>query len=364
MPVLRTFLRELLTNFCLLITVASLGVILLRRLPDRSRGARHTLFFCTVPALVGALLMAFPVPWPGGAIIDLRQVPVFFAALLGGPLAGLVSAAELAAFRFWLGGPGALAGAASVLLAGLTAVLLLRRPVPLRRTGPILVRGLAVYVAGALPLWAVPDSGWALLKLAGAPLVLSQLAATALIKVILQARLEAVRREQEVSILARTDELTGLHNVRAMHQVLGARSGQKPDCLLLLDLDHFKQVNDTYGHAAGDLVLQQCARVLREAVREQDWVFRAGGEEFVVLLRGCSLATGQVVAERIRWAVENLRVQSGGQSLRITISGGLVHLEPGDDYRQCLAGADALLYRAKDTGRNRICVEGRRLLSG
>jgi diguanylate cyclase len=322
------------------------------------------LLFCTLPALVGALLMAFPVPWPGGAIIDLRLVPVFFSALMGGPLPGVATTAVLALYRFWLGGPGALAGAAAVVAGGVTALVLLRRPIALRRTGPILVRALAAYVASALPMLGVPGSGWALFKLAGAPLVVAQLAATLLMLAILRARVDAVRREHDVSVLAHTDELTGLHNVRAMHQVLGARTGPKPDCLLLLDLDHFKQVNDTYGHAAGDLLLQQCARVLREAVREQDWVFRAGGEEFVVLLRGCSLATGQVVSERIRWAVENLRVPSGGQSLRITISGGLVHLGSGDDYRECLAGADALLYRAKDTGRNRICVEGRRLLSG
>ena len=165
--------------------------------------------------------------------------------------------------------------------------------------------------------------------------------------------------------LSSRDALTGLSNRRQFELTLDreadrvARSGEAA-LVLLLDIDHFKRVNDTYGHAAGDLVLQAVARALQECVRPMDTVARYGGEEFAIVLPNCQTAFGQAVAERIRRTVESRVVTVGpGVSLAVTLSAGGAFAPPWvrSSARLWMERADAQLYRAKDEGRNRTCIE-------
>jgi diguanylate cyclase (GGDEF)-like protein len=130
--------------------------------------------------------------------------------------------------------------------------------------------------------------------------------------------------------------------------------------LLLLDIDHFKRVNDTYGHACGDLVIQAVADALRETVRPMDLPARIGGEEFAVILPNCSPAFGQTVADRLRMRIEARPIKVGpSQTLGVTVSVGGAYAPQWVRSTASLwmERADLQLYRAKAEGRNRTCLE-------
>ncbi len=165
--------------------------------------------------------------------------------------------------------------------------------------------------------------------------------------------------------LSLKDPLTGLGNRRHFRAVQErtidgvARSGD-PALLLMLDIDHFKQVNDTHGHQAGDQVLQAVARCVASCVRPMDTVARYGGEEFSVVLPNCHTAFGATVAERIRATIEALVITiSPTLSLKVTISIGGAYAPEWVRSTAALwtERADVQLYRAKKEGRNRVCLD-------
>lgn len=164
---------------------------------------------------------------------------------------------------------------------------------------------------------------------------------------------------------ATTDPLTRLKNRRALYQegkhglALSLRNNT-PMSLMLLDLDHFKQINDTYGHQAGDKVLIAIAGLLKRMSRTVDTVARVGGEEFAIVLPGTGRDGATVLAERIRTAVEKAPFQAHGEPLTLTISIGVATYgtDPSDTIDGLLKVADHRLYTAKKEGRNRVCVTG------
>ncbi len=176
---------------------------------------------------------------------------------------------------------------------------------------------------------------------------------------LVQARtLELVEKNRELEILSVTDKLTGLANRRKLDQVLDeelirARRYDVPFSVLVLDIDHFKRVNDVHGHVAGDLVLEGMARILRQSTRDSDVVARMGGEEFVVVCPHSGLERGREVAEKIRLSIEAHDFSGIG---RITASLGVAVFRRDDSMASLLARADAAAYRAKAAGRNRVEV--------
>jgi diguanylate cyclase (GGDEF)-like protein/PAS domain S-box-containing protein len=172
---------------------------------------------------------------------------------------------------------------------------------------------------------------------------------------------ERRRREEALATLAATDMLTGLPNRRSFMASLDAalnesccRSGPH-SILLMADIDHFKRVNDTYGHLVGDTVLQHVAHMLRQGLRQQDSAGRIGGEEFTVLLHSISVEEGLALANRIRQVLADTPASTSAGSIPVTISMGLVVLD-GSDATRSLSRADEALYAAKNAGRNRVCV--------
>ena len=152
--------------------------------------------------------------------------------------------------------------------------------------------------------------------------------------------------------LAHTDPLTGLHNRRALYDRIEALLAASAPCaLLLLDLDHFKRVNDEHGHLVGDLALQHVARTLQAHVRAEDTVARWGGEEFLVLLPGATRAYANDIAQRL---CEAVRDAHDPQLPRLTISVGVALAAPGDTVSSWTARADTRLYQAKQGGRDRV----------
>ena len=172
-----------------------------------------------------------------------------------------------------------------------------------------------------------------------------------------------IRRHQDnIQALATLDSLTGLPNRRAF-DLLAVQALQEaerepmPLVALLIDLDHFKALNDTHGHLAGDEVLRQFARILESCLRHTDIICRWGGEEFIVLLKNTEGAAAQVVAEKIRLRTEQLAFSYADKVLNLTISIGLSAHQPDDTLHTLIARADHALYRAKQGGRNRVCCE-------
>ena len=136
------------------------------------------------------------------------------------------------------------------------------------------------------------------------------------------------------------------------------RSGRLP-CLCLVDIDHFKRINDEHGHAAGDAVLRQLAEILRHASRAEDMVFRYGGEEFVAILTNAPLKIALQIAERIRTQVEASPFKWEGRRILVTLSIGVAIASGKDaDGEALIRAADAALYQAKQSGRNRVTANG------
>jgi diguanylate cyclase (GGDEF)-like protein len=172
---------------------------------------------------------------------------------------------------------------------------------------------------------------------------------------------ELLRKNIELEAISITDALTSLYNRRYLMQVLDrqfqlfARTS-RPFTLLMIDLDHFKRINDSHGHPAGDAVLVKAARVLRDSIRAADYAARIGGEEFVILLTDTGADEALPSAERIRAMIAATEVEWEGQKIRCTASIGLSEVEgAGDTPSALFARADAALYEAKHQGRDRVC---------
>jgi diguanylate cyclase (GGDEF)-like protein len=160
----------------------------------------------------------------------------------------------------------------------------------------------------------------------------------------------------------RLDSLTGLHNRRAFEEMVQrevqiAMRDNTPLTLLMMDLDHFKQLNDTWGHALGDRALRTFGGVLLTVTGSGDAVARLGGEEFAILLPGRSSRSALSLAERLRATVEGLRLSEGDELIRFTVSVGLSSLQAGEaGFEPMLRRADRALYKVKRTGRNRVLL--------
>ena len=172
-------------------------------------------------------------------------------------------------------------------------------------------------------------------------------------------QLVRMRRLHEI---ATTDPLTGVANRRSIEQlgakaIAGARAAGQPLCALVLDLDHFKAVNDTHGHPCGDKVLARMAHACRDALRHFDLLGRTGGEEFLVLLPDTRMDQAWPIARRLCATVAAIDFDDLASGLRITVSIGMAELRSADaSLHDLVARADSALYQAKGNGRNRIEV--------
>lgn len=170
-------------------------------------------------------------------------------------------------------------------------------------------------------------------------------------------------RTHELQHLTETDPLTGLLNRRGMtnrfEKEIARQSRSGKDlclCLILLDLDHFKQINDTHGHSAGDLALCEVSRVIQSSMRSYDHAARWGGEEFLILLPDCADVDMMTIAERLRSGISALQIQAGGRSFSFTASIGVHHPRSPQTLDTMLKKVDAALYAAKHAGRNCIHI--------
>ncbi len=197
-----------------------------------------------------------------------------------------------------------------------------------------------IFVSVIVPLLVVPPSSWLIAKL-------------------LQ---EAETSRRMVEHLVRTDPLTGVFNRRHTTQsgeleVIRAHRDRTPLCVIMLDLDNFKSINDVHGHRAGDTLLQRLAMTCNDCIRPYDTLARWGGEEFVVVLPSAALREAKVIAERVRLAVAGMSVPIGRDSIHVTVSIGVAAWdEPTLTFGALVDRADHAMYEAKRTGKNRVCT--------
>ena len=175
---------------------------------------------------------------------------------------------------------------------------------------------------------------------------------------------EAREMQRKLVWQANHDGLTGIMNRRAFEDrvsraLVSKRAGEFPMSLLFIDLDHFKQVNDSAGHAAGDELLRQLSALMQTRIRENDLLARLGGDEFAIMLTACPQDVAEKIAGVVRDSIANLQFAWGDQHYQVYASIGVVHVPPHwATLDECLAAADAACYQAKRNGRNEIVVHG------
>lgn len=172
---------------------------------------------------------------------------------------------------------------------------------------------------------------------------------------------ELEEANKKLDLISRTDELTGLPNRRDMNETIANEIGRcqrtlKPFCFIFIDIDHFKAINDTYGHACGDVVLKSVATTIRGLLRKYDIFARYGGEEFLTLLPETDLEGATIVAERFRRKIESMTVQYADYSINVTVTLGVARFDHKLGADRSIQLADKALYQGKENGRNQVVV--------
>jgi diguanylate cyclase len=305
--------------------------------------------------------MGFPLKFAPGVVFDLRHVFLVIAASYGGWPAALLTAAAAAGFRMWEGGGGIAAGLTGIAISTTLGMLLAsfnsRHAIPLLRLGVLGLAASVSLVSVFLLPWSVATAVFDKIAI---PFALINLFGVVIAGESLNKFRNQVVREKELVRDTVTDPLTGLANrrifdLKAPELAQDEIQKQGRYAVMLIDIDNFKSINDTFGHACGDRVLRQVCDIISANAREDDLVARYGGEEVVLVLPGCNEARTQGVAGRIRAGVEGATIELQGIKLTVTVSiGYVVNDDPDKTFWTAFDEADAALYRAKSSGRNRI----------
>lgn len=310
--------------------------------------------------------MLLPVEILPGIIIDGRAIFVGLGAAFGGLPAGLIAAVMGGGFRLYLGGAGAIAGATGIVLAAVLGLLWMKLFSPKVRSSAI---GLAI--AGAMistqfvAVYMLPVAFANQMMVNVYPLLLiSSIISALILGLLLDREQRMLTREQNLKYDADMDFLTGLPNRRHFtrtaasgSQLTGDPEGQHT--LAILDIDHFKKINDHWGHDAGDRVLKALAGKLTQACRAGDVVARLGGEEFGILLINTDIVTAKLVVDRILTSIRAITLEIGDSEFSVTASAGLTEFSfSGASLDDAMLAADKALYKAKQAGRNRAEVGG------
>ncbi|MDO3412054.1 diguanylate cyclase [Saccharibacillus sp. CPCC 101409] len=352
--------KELFVNFTVLATLLFFGNILLNKVNrSRFRDSRWKSWGAGAAlGIVGIVLMKFSFPLSDHAVVDLRQTAIIIALYIGGIPAGLTASVVIAIFRmFFFGefGYSSIIGAGNAMLTFALAASFLR-PYKLEpvRWGFAFFVQFSVFllsfflVVGVQAFDVVPVY---------APIIIGDGVFTFLM-------LRHLKRSNELFMFmeeaAHKDFLTGLNNPRAFHLLYERRVSltvktKERFALILLDIDHFKQINDTYGHPGGDAILRQFGALLPMNTPSNSYCARQGGEEFAIVLDRLNDREIGEVSERIRLAVEEHPfVLDDGRILRLTVSIGYGSSDSGSP-KTLFNRVDEALYRAKEKGRNRAC---------
>lgn len=313
----------------------------------------------------GVLTMFDPIMLAPGVLVDGRNVVIGLAGIFGGPLALAVCAAMSGSFIMAIGGVGAYPSLIGLSIAAMFSLAFMRycgRSAVSMTIDRLFMLGIGTSLC-YLSVTLLPEQlRQTYLANAMLPLIATTTLGIMLLGIILNRQVKLLHAEQRIKDFALTDPLTGLANRRAFQLVLqksfaqAKRNGGRVD-LLLLDVDHFKHINDTYGHDAGDAVLTALGGYLKQTLREGDLAARYGGEEFVILLEPGEKNAAIQLAERLLEQIRNLVVETPAGKIGFTASIGIGRQNRSTEKpEQIITAADQALYLAKEQGRDRVCA--------
>lgn len=354
-------LNSLFVNASILISFLYLGSRLFTVEKFKSKSDLNTkLLTGVIFGLTGCLLMFNAIILSNNMIMDFRIMALMISSLYCGPVSALITAIIMMAFRMLYYG---INSASLTALFNLTVLFVIFSIIS---TAKLDFKKKYIYMSAANLLSSI---GWTFMLVKDKSLILSILLkymlSTTVVSIIIYFMMVYIYKTNEIYLQLKRDSikdfLTGLYNVREFDRLLSDLSVTAADknedlSLLMIDIDFFKTVNDTYGHLSGDMVLKQLSSILTNSCRSFDIVSRQGGEEFTVILRGSKYRHALEIAERIRENVENyLFMVDDNKEINITVSIG-VSSYPGrtNHPNDLLHEADNALYSAKRNGRNRV----------
>lgn len=354
---------ELVSNACVMFTFVFFSTLALRRLPALLNGSRRQRLTAGVAnGLLGVVLMFFSFHPPGhiNMLIDLRLIAVVNVAIFAGLYGSISAAIVIAVLRISIFGLNevSILAAINALVIGVVTPLLIK--MVKSNSAKVLVGDLYAILQFSVVFWYLTQDNhmvWAVLL----PFWITSLLAGQLLYQLFYRISLSLNNYDAWKEESTKDFLTGLNNPRAFDKLYNAtmershRHGESCS-LLMVDIDHFKRVNDGYGHAAGDAVLRQLAELLSTTCRSIDHVCRQGGEEFSIIMPTCPSKDVVQLAERIRAAVERHPFQvADGTEIRVTVSIGCATMpDSTSDPEQLQKLADDGLYLAKRSGRNQV----------
>jgi len=309
----------------------------------------------------GVISMHDPVVIMPGLIYDARSILLILSPIYGGPVGMIIAALMMLIHRLVIGGIGAIGGSMSILVVAGTGYLftLMPRSWPGTTWLRSLLLGLATVSSFVVLAFLPRTVAIELFQTAALPVMLANVAGVMLLADLFHREKERIRILRALENEASVDPLTKLPNRRFFQRAADrcaeeAGSKRIPFSVIMLDIDHFKKINDTWGHSAGDTVLAKVADTIREAIRKTDIAARYGGEEIAVLLPRTNRRDAFDVAEKIRRQVEAGSAIVNGEEIKVTVSLGVASAEAHvHDFQAALKDADTALYRAKSAGRNR-----------
>ena len=346
--------------------VLALFVLVYSNILRRFDASRHRQWLLSaIFALSTGFVMYSPFEPIPGVVVDARHIVLSLAAPFGGTVVGLTSAVFASGIRVLDGGIGTVAGIVGIWISAGAGVFF--RLVIQPRVSEIQLRHLALLAGMAslvlFSLYFVPrEARLGILISIGPTIVLTNFLGIIFLGLFLRREQRRIEQENDSWKQARIDSLTGLHNRRsfdeiALRELAFAERQALPLSVAVLDIDGFKEWNDTWGHEAGDRILVLLADACRAEVRTHDVVARLGGDEFAILILGATEAAAGVVAERIHFRVQKSPITLGDQDANITVSIGVAEMRKNEvSITALLREADRALYKAKQGGRNRIEV--------
>lgn len=357
-------LKELFIHACIVISLLFLGGAFFRSFQPKSPIITK-LILGILSGLFGTLLMHFSIRITDYILLDLRHVAMIISGLYGGSLSVIITTIMIATSRllFFSIGFSAYSSAISMALIAILVILINYLKISLFKKGILMILG----STGLFSTMFYFILSHYRLKTAFVQDILMSYVPASLIGGLLTYYLAnyivtSNSSYTELKNQVQYDFLTGLKNVRQFYRHLDyaklkAKQDNKTIALLFIDIDHFKYINDTYGHPAGDEVLRELGRILLQTVRPSMTAFRNGGEEFSIIMTNTNVAEAYEFAEKIRnKAEQHLFYLPNGPDRNITISIGIALNTGNNLLDEIIHEADKALYFAKNTGRNKVCV--------
>lgn len=352
-----TIINSFFLNLCILFTLFTISFLPFRNRPRLTpRSPLKARVLLGVQTGIVALVLLANALHLESFLIDLRAIPISLAVLFGGWVSGTVAAVIFLIGRFFMVTDGVYIGFYLAVLSMIGLVLpisLLRLKLDNTRTTLLVFMTVSVINFGIVTYYALPLTVFYPVFLTYTIMAYGGGCASYRLLHELRRHFENVQHQQQ---LARTDALTGIANRRLLNEAMANLNVEaKEYALILVDIDHFKRVNDTYGHDVGDDVLRELGMLLVNESEERHLVGRFGGEEFLIIMPNAKKDEVSCLAESIREKVSTFPFETSAGTLHITVSLGACHSND-IEVDSVLKHADEALYHAKESGRNRFIL--------